>query len=132
MLEAGDLLEWALIHDTQRSGVLIDEVIPYLKQGKTVVREVDVQGFVSIASHQLFNGGHAFKLETIFIAPENIDQLIERIKKRAPITEEELAHRIESMETELQYQEKCDHVIVNGDGNLQQAYKELEQLVLNT
>ncbi len=124
-------LEWAHIHGLYRSGALIQEITPYLKTGKTVVREVDVQGYDSIVAHPLFNGEDAFKLETIFIAPKSIDQLVDRIKNRAPISQEELEHRIESMKTELTYESKCDHVIVNGDGDLEKAYKELEQIVLN-
>jgi guanylate kinase len=130
MIEAKEFLEWANIHETQRSGTLIKEIVPFIKKGEIVVREVDVQGYDSIAAHPLFSGDNALQLESIFIAPESIEQLVERIKNRAPISDEELQHRIASMETELQYAGKCDHIIVNGDGDLEWAYEQLEGVII--
>jgi len=91
-----------------------------------------VQGFDSIRTHQLFRGDDAqYRLQSIFVLPENKAQLIEHITKRAPIDQEELNHRIASMEKELTYADLCDHQVVNAEGKLAEAVSEMEQLILN-
>ncbi len=95
-----------------------------------MIREVDVQGFDSISRHSLFNGPSApFTLQSIFILPENTEQLIRRIQRRAPITEEELARRIASMETEFAYAERCTNKVYNRDGFLNETIAEVEKLI---
>jgi len=124
----GKLLEWARVHHGARYGTLLEEILPFIEAGKIVVREVDVQGFESIRHHTLFSGEHPrYTLESIFIAPENKEQLITRIKHRAPISEEELARRFGSMERELSYAALCTKQIVNHEGNLQAVITEVEK-----
>ncbi|MFH1671093.1 MAG: guanylate kinase [Patescibacteria group bacterium] len=131
LIEENKVLEWAVVHGTERYGTLVDEIVPYIEDGKVVVREVDVQGFDSIRSHSFFRGEDApYKLETVFILPENKEQLIDRIRKRAPIADEELKRRIASMEQELTYAELCDHQVVNLEGKLEETVVEVEQVLL--
>ncbi len=126
LIKAGQVLESAVVHEGARYGTLVDEIIPFIKQGKIVVREVDVQGFDAIRNHQLFSGSDAeYELQSIFILPEDVDQLILRIKKRAPIDDEELERRVASVEEEMGYAELCDHKIVNAEGRLEEAVREV-------
>ena len=128
LIEENKVLEWAVVHGTERYGTLVDEIVPYIEDGKVVVREVDVQGFDSIRSHSSFRGEDApYKLETVFILPENKQQLIDRIRKRAPIADEELKRRIASMEQELTYADLCDYQVVNREGKLEKAVGEVEK-----
>lgn len=125
-------LESATVHGVGRYATMIDEIVPYIEQGKTVVREVDVQGFESIRKSPLFAGDNApYRLQSIFIVPENTEQLIRRIQKRAPITEEELARRVASMDKELAYAKHCTHQVINIDHKLDDTIKEVEDLVMN-
>ncbi len=127
LLSDNQFLEWAVVHGGARYGTLISEIIPFIQQGKTVVREVDVQGFGSIAAHQLFRGTEApYKLVSIFILPESRAQLIERIRTRAPISEEELERRIASMDHELAYAQQCDVEVVNVQGKLAETVAAVE------
>lgn len=129
--KAGKFLEWALIHSGPRYATMIDEIIPFIEQGKTVIREVDVQGFDSIRHHALFAGPQPpYPLQSIFILPENKTQLIEHIRTRAPITDEELARRIASMEKELTYAKLCNAEIVNREGSLEEAIRNVEKAIL--
>ena len=124
----GDILEWAVVHGGARYGTLADEIIPFIEDGKVVVREVDVQGFDSISNHQLFRGLDApYKLESLFIIPESKEVLIERITDRAPISDEELKRRVSSMEKEMTYAELCDHQVINAQDKLDEAVLEIEQ-----
>lgn len=128
---AGKFLEWALIHNGPRYATMIDEIIPFIEQGKTVIREVDVQGFDSIRHHALFTSPHPpYPLQSIFILPESKDQLIEHIKTRAPIADEELKRRIASMEKELTYADLCNAQIVNREGHLEGAIHNVEKAIL--
>jgi guanylate kinase len=124
------VLEWAVVHAGPRYGTLADEIIPHIEKGETVIREVDVQGFLSIKNHPLFAGSSPkYKLLSIFILPESKEQLIEHIQKRAPMEQEELKRRLVSMEKELAYAEHCDTAVTNAEGKLEQTLIEVENAV---
>ncbi len=129
-LEQGKFLEWAQVHHGARYGTLLSEIVPAIEQGKTVIREVDVQGFESIRKHSLFAAGGTYRLKTIFILPENEEQLIAHITKRAPMADEELKRRIASMQKELAAAKETDVRIVNKEGNLAGTIKKVEDAVL--
>ena len=131
LLEEKKLLEWALVHGIGRYGTMIDEIIPFIEQGKTVVREVDAQGFESIQKDSRFFGDSApYRLQSIFILPENTEQIIAHIQKRAPMSEDELLKRLKSMQKELTFAAQCTHQIVNKEGKLEETIKEVERIVL--
>lgn len=126
----GKFLEWAQVHKGARYGTLKDEILPPIEEGKTVIREVDVQGFESLRSHAEFaDGDPSHKLFTVFILPESTDQLIDRIKGRAPISEDELLRRVASMEKELEYAKLCDVAIRNPEGKLEETIAKVEQAI---
>jgi guanylate kinase len=131
LLKDDKLLEWALVHGIGRYGTMIDEIVPFIERGKTVVREVDAQGFESIQKDTRFFGDDApYRLESIFILPESTDQIVKHIQKRAPMSKEELMKRLESMKKELTYAEQCTHTIINYEGKLDETYHEVERFVL--
>ena len=121
-------LEWAIVHGGARYGTMVDEIVPYIEQGKTVIREVDVQGFVSIQNHPIFKDGE-HRLQSIFILPESQTQLIQHITKRSAMSEDELARRLESMEKELAYAKHCSASVVNREGALEKAISDVERLI---
>ncbi len=130
LLKAGKVLEWAVVHAGARYGTLSDEIIPYIERGKTVIREVDVQGFVSIRNNPLFaNGTAQYTLQSIFILPESKEQLIEHITKRAPMGKEEMDRRLLSMTKELEYADHCTAKVVNAEGKMDKTLKEVERLI---
>lgn len=130
LIERDEVLEWAAVHSGARYGTLSQEIIPFLKEGKTVVREVDIQGFDSIRTHHFFRGDLApYTLTSIFILPENKEQLLRQITKRAPMSDEEMRHRMASMEKELTYSDLCDHKVVNAEGKLEEAIREVEKAI---
>lgn len=130
LLDEGKILEYAIIHGKQRSATLADEIIPFIEAGKTVLREVDVQGFDSIRNHKLFRGEDApFKLQSIFILPESKAQLVKHITERAPMSSDELQRRMASMEHELDYADLCDVRIVNKEGELPNTIKLVREAI---
>ncbi len=130
LLQEKKLLEWATVHEGARYGTLIDEIIPHIQNGQIVIREVDVQGFDSIRKHPLFSGSQPkYPLQSIFILPESKEQLIKHITRRAPIAQEELKHRIKSMEKELAYADLCTSQVRNVEGKLEETLGEVERLI---
>lgn len=130
LVAEGKVLEWAVVHGGARYGTLLDEILPPIQSGKTVMREVDVQGFDSIrTSHNFRNPDAPYRLQSIFIMPENRAQLIARITKRAPISAEELERRIASMDRELTYAKLCDAQVVNHDGKIARTIEEVERVI---
>lgn len=128
-LAADKFLEWAQVHKGGRYGTLISEIIPAIESGKTVIREVDVQGFESICKHPLFTKNGSHPLLTIFILPEHEEQLIDHIQKRAPMEQEELKRRLESMRKELAVAKKTDIQITNAEGELEQTIAQVERAI---
>ena len=149
LIAHGRLLEWARVHDGARYGTLIEEIVPPIEEGKVVVREVDVQGFESIRKHPLFSchaerspervprmrneskdkTKHTYRLQSIFLLPESTEQLIAHIAKRAPMGEEELRRRLESMRKEMAYAELADVKVVSREGKLAEVVREMERLI---
>lgn len=130
LLKDDKVLEWATVHKGARYGTLADEIIPFIEKGRIVIREVDVQGFDSIRHHPLFSGPTPkYSLQSIFILPENKDQLIKHITLRAPIAEDELKRRIASMEKELAYAKLCTAAVKNVEGKLEGTLEEVERLI---
>ena len=132
LLDDQAFIETAIVHGGARYGTLKEEIFPHIEQGRTVVREVDVQGFESIRRDPLFSGDNPpYFLQSIFILPESTGQLIDRIRQRAPISDEELDRRIESMEKELAYANECTVSVINADGKLDETIREVERVILS-
>lgn len=129
-IDEGRFLEWAQVHKGARYGTLLSAILPPIEQGKIVIREVDVQGFESLRMHPQFSGKNpAYRLQTIFILPEDVSQLIARITKRAPISDDELKRRMESMNDELAKASLTDHQIANRQGKLKETIGEVENAI---
>jgi guanylate kinase len=132
LVRGGKVLEWAVVHGGARYGTLVEEIIPMIERGQVVVREVDIQGFHSIRTHPLFSGlKPRYSLRSIFILPENREQLIERIRHRAPISEGELTKRIASMDREIADARLCDAQVVNREGKLPDTIAEIERIIFS-
>jgi guanylate kinase len=112
-LAAGDFLEWARIHQKQRSGVLKSTVLQRLPH-TNLVMNIDVQGVRSVraaaAADPLLRG----RLVTMFVAPDSLEVLRERMLGRGAISPEELARRLQSAELELAERNSYDYVIHSG------------------
>ncbi len=130
LLKDNKVIEWATVHAGARYGTLAEEIIPFIERGKTVIREVDVQGFESIRNHPLFSGATPrHPLQSIFILPESKEQLIKHITRRAPIAQDELKRRIASMEKELTFARHCTAQVRNMEGKIDETLTQIEQLI---
>ncbi len=131
-IDEGKFLEWAQVHRGARYGTLLSEIIPPIESGRTVVREVDVQGFQSIRNNPLFKGtSPQYALQTIFILPESDEQLTAHITRRAPIASDELRRRLESVREELKVAPITDVQVRNVEGHIEETIKTVEQSIIS-
>lgn len=112
---AEEFLEWAP-YGGNYYGTLRSEIIPALEAGKSVLREVEVQG-----ARQLRGSIPEGVLKIIFIDAGSWEDLERRIRARAPIGEVELLARRKRYEDETGFKGEADMVVTNLDGGLAQA-----------
>lgn len=126
-MAAAEFLEWAVVHGENYYGTLKDEIVEPLKLGKTVIREVDVQGLRSI--RELIPKEN---LVSIFLTVSGWDTLRHRILKRSALPEEELERRRQSFMNEMEWEKECDVVIVSVEGEIAKLIEDTELAIRNS
>ncbi len=117
-------IEWAWVHEKHKYGMLRSEIFPPLSEGRVVLREVDIQGFLEAQDKV-----PPENLCSIFLLPPAQEDLVRRIKSRAPISDEELERRLQSMEKEMSYANECHYRIQTVEGNFEYPADEIENIV---
>ncbi len=123
-MAADEFLEWAVVHGENYYGTLKNEIMEPLKAGKTVIREVDVQGLRSI--RELIPKEN---LISIFLTVSGWDTLRHRILKRSVLPEEELERRRQSFMNEMEWEKECDVVIVSVEGEIAKLIADTEAAI---
>lgn len=119
-----DFLEWAVVHGENYYGTLKEHIIEPLKQGKVVIREVDVQGVRSI--RELIPEAN---LRSIFLTVDSWQTLQDRILKRSQISDEELKRRHDSFLKEMEWAKEVDIVIENKEGRVDETIQQVESAI---
>ena len=101
-------------------GVEKKEVEKIIENNKIPLFEVDVRGVMNIK--KLIPN-----LKTIFILPESLRQIENRLRQRPNITEKEIKTRLETARNELKIADKFDYQVVNKEGEIDKTV----DLVLN-
>ncbi len=122
-IEAGELLEWAQ-YGGNYYGTLVSEVMPALEEGKSVMLEIEVQGARQVLD--LFPEDAV----GIFIDAGSWEELEERVRARAPITDAELEKRRKRYDDELTFKEQASFVIKNPNGKLEEAKQAFAKVVI--
>lgn len=148
--KTGAFLEWARVHSGPPGldgairqpdmvlagagalyGTLRADILPFLDDGKIVLREIDIQGLESMKRHPSFRRPSGqYRYRAIFLAPESSEQLVAHIHKRAPMTEEELHRRLTSAQREMTHASQCDATIVSREGKIEATADLLEMAIL--
>lgn len=108
LVAAGDLLEYAVVHNRHRYGTPRAPIDAALAEGKTVLLEIDLQG-----ARQVRRAEPSATL--IFLLPPSWDELVHRLVGRGTEGEEERARRLRTAKVELAAQSEFDYRIVNED-----------------
>jgi guanylate kinase len=117
MIQNGELLEHAEVHGNWY-GVPVTPVREQLAAGVDVLLTIDPQGAQSIRERT--KGA-----VSVFLAPESVDELVERMNRRSYDTAEQRALRLLNAEREMAELAKYDYVIVNRQGHLDQTADQL-------
>ena len=75
---------------------------------------IDVQGVRNIRAAAATDPGLRGHLVAVFVAPDSLDVLRQRLLSRGPMTEDELARRMESAVREMREHDGYDYVIHSG------------------
>jgi guanylate kinase len=108
-IAADEFLEYEEVYTDRYYGTLKASVEAMLKEGKNVVFDVDVVGGCNIKKF------YADKALSVFIQPPSIEELKNRLEKRATDAPEVIADRVAKAAYELTFAPKFDKVVVNDD-----------------
>ena len=120
MIEAGQFLEWATVHNAYRYGTPRGPIEEALAQGRSVLLEIDLQGARQVRS--------AFpEARLVFLLPPTWDELVRRLVGRGTEGPEERERRLRTARVELAAQEEFDATVVNAD--VEEAAREVVALM---
>jgi len=120
MREAGEFLEWAVVHDQAKYGTPRGPLEAALAAGRMALLEIDLQGARQVRQQfpdALF----------VFLAPPNWAELVRRLVGRGTESEQERQARLTTARQELAAQQEFDVTIVND--SVQRASEELVSLI---
>lgn len=122
LIEQKKFIEWAQFSGNYY-GTSIKAVDDVSKQNKICILDIDMQGVKSVKEADL-------NARFLFLSPPSIETLRQRLTGRGTETEESLEKRISAAAAEMEYAQTGAHdkVIVNDD--LEKAYKEFKEYVL--
>jgi len=106
MVASNQLLEYAVVHQTNRYGTPRGPVEAALQAGKQMILEIDIQGAEQVKSSMP-------EANLIFIAPPNLEELQRRLVGRGTESPEEIAVRLQTAEIEMAAQDLFDHIVIN-------------------
>ncbi len=119
MQEAGELLEWAVVHG-RRYGTPKSEVEQRLKDGRVVLMDIDVKGAGQVRQALP-------QAVLVFVLPPSAEELRRRLATRDSEPAQERQVRLETARQELRAAGLFDYIIVNED--FEAALVRLEAIV---
>lgn len=108
MIERGELLEWAVVHNSYRYGTPRAPIEDAIRAGRRVLLEIDLQG-----ARQVRRAMPDALL--VFLLPPSWEELVRRLTGRGTEDTEEQARRLETAKVELAAQDEFDVKVVNRD-----------------
>ncbi|MEP6482226.1 MAG: guanylate kinase [Rhodoglobus sp.] len=120
MIADGELLEWAIVHNSYRYGTPRPPIDAALAAGKRVLLEIDLQGARSVRTVMP-------EARLIFLLPPSWEELVRRLTGRDTENVEEQQRRLETAKVELAAQDEFDARVVNSE--VGQAAAEVVELM---
>lgn len=110
-IDAGDFIEHASVHG-RYYGTQRDDIIQGLKGSKDLILNIDVQGAQAFRAdpnlQTLLPRTHS-----VFIRPQSLQQIEERLLKRGADDANEIKRRLDSAAREIQCADSFDHAILS-------------------
>lgn len=120
MIADGELLEWAVVHNSYRYGTPRPPIDEALAAGKRVLLEIDLQGARSVRAVMP-------EARLVFLLPPSWEELVRRLIGRGTEDAEEQQRRLETAKIELAAQDEFDAKVVNRE--VGQAAQEVVELM---
>lgn len=108
LVERGEMLEWATVHNAFRYGTPRRPVDENLADGYSVLLEIDIQGARQVKAAMP-------QAVLVFLLPPTWDELVRRLIGRGTEGPAEQSRRLETARVELAAQHEFDYRVVNGD-----------------
>lgn len=116
-----EFVEWEEVYKDQYYGTLKSELERIWAKGQSVLFDVDVKGGIELKRKFGINS------IAIFIMPPSVEELENRLIKRATDTPEKIKMRVDKAREEMKFADEFDSVIVNHQ--LDQAKKTALEMV---
>lgn len=120
MVEKGEFLEYATVHNAYRYGTPRPPIDAALSQGRSVLLEIDLQGARAVRAAMP-------EALLVFLLPPTWDELVRRLVGRGTEDPVEQARRLATARVELRAQDEFDVKVVNSD--VSQAAQEVVELL---
>lgn len=108
MVDVGELLEWATVHNAYRYGTPRGPVDAAIAAGNSVLLEIDLQGARAVRRAMP-------EACLVFLLPPSWDELVRRLIGRGTEDAAEQARRLETAKLELAAQGEFDYRVINHD-----------------
>lgn len=122
-IEREEFIEYKEVYTDNFYGTLKNEVKRIWDAGKHVIFDIDVIGGLEIKEK------YPDRTLTVFVKPPSLEEAEKRLRSRNTDSEAKIKERLKKAETEIQYEEQFDVVLMND--NFETAKKEAFQLVSN-
>lgn len=122
MIRNGEFLEWQHIH-AHRYGTSRRLFADLLREGRLGITSMDYKGGFLVK--EAFQGDAT----TVWVDAGTIEDLRMRLMARSGATEDEVAARVRRAAEEMVYQHSFDETVVNLSGHLDEALRDLLEIV---
>lgn len=122
MVANDELLEYANVHGNWY-GQPRRPIRDNLQAGRDVLLKIDVQGAATVRRK-------VPKAVFIFLVPESVEELAQRLDARQTETQEERQRRLADARIELAKKDWYDYIILNRQGHLEEAVESLRAIML--
>lgn len=119
MIEKDEFLEYAHVH-TNYYGTPKDFVVEQVEKGEIVLLEIDVQGALQIKKNYS-------EAVFIFLLPPTMEELKNRIIKRATESSEDIERRYKNAFKEIEFLGKYDYFVINN--KIKDAVSDIESII---
>ncbi|KAK9672068.1 hypothetical protein RND81_12G074200 [Saponaria officinalis] len=122
MVEKDELLEHALVYGDYK-GIPKQQIREFMAKGCDIVLRVDIQGAITL--RRILGDSAVF----IFVVAETEYAMVNRLIGRKTETREMLLVRIATAREEVKHVRNFDYVVVNAEGELENAVKLVESII---
>ncbi|MCO5062988.1 MAG: guanylate kinase [Rhizobiaceae bacterium] len=121
MRDSDQLLEWAEVHGNFYATPR--EPVEYaMSKGQDMLFDIDWQGAAQMRDKIPAD------VVSVFVLPPRMAELVQRLKRRAENTEDDITRRLKNARSEIQQWTEYDYIIINDD--LDRAYSEVRAIVI--